>query len=159
MASPFAGFQDMRIRLVQSPAVMTLRDGPSGGGPPEVVVVELFAKGQGSSGSDRPSIEICSGAMGGFIVRWAALEQGQDWLTHADHLSWDDTGLRPAALRPGATCQAYLGDLTILPLRDGGLLGELEMAELGQPFGVGGIGKLIREAAGDKWAGTFKLSR
>lgn len=159
MASPFAGFQNMRVRLMRTAPVMSLRDGPSGGGPPEELVVELFAKGQGSGGSNRPSIEIGSGAMSGFIVRWAALQQGQDWLSHGDYLEWDDSGLRPDVLRPGATCEAYLGDLMILPLRAGGLLGELEMAELGQPFGVGGIGKLIREPAGDKWAGTFRVSR
>lgn len=160
MASPFSGFQNLRVVISQRRLAPSLRDGVTQQGPPEQVVVELFAKVQGSgSGGNLPSIEVGAGSCSGFIVRWAPLQQGQDWLTSGDYLRWTDDGLRPDLLTPGMTCRGFLGDLTLLPEQGGGQLGELEITELGQPFGVGGIGALIRAAAGDKFTGTWRASR
>lgn len=160
MASPFSGFQNLRILVAPSTAPMTLRDGvPTLPPPVDQCVVELFSKASGSSPAPRPSIEVATGSAGGFIVRWAPLDSNDHWLADAGVFSWDDSGLAPPLLRIGLVCRAFLGDLTILPDRTGGQLGELELTELGQPFGVGGIGKLIRTAAGDKWTGSFRQVR
>jgi hypothetical protein len=60
---------------------------------------------------------------------------------------------------PGASGQAVLTDLTVLPaLADGAEQGQLHILELSQPFGVGGIGMELREALGDKFRAALSTA-
>jgi hypothetical protein len=113
------------------------------------VVVEAFAKPQGRSEQDLPGVKAGSLMLEGFITRWALLGSAS-WLVAGASLTWDETGYRPAGMLPGATGQAVLSDLTVLPtLADGAEQGQLRILEF--PFGVGGIGSELREALGDKF--------
>jgi hypothetical protein len=113
------------------------------------VVVEAFAKPQGRSEQDLPGVKAGSLILECFITRWALLGSAS-WLVAGTSLTWDETGYRPAGMLPGATGQAVLTDLTVLPtLADGAEQGQLRILEF--PFGVGGIGNELREALGDKF--------
>jgi hypothetical protein len=60
---------------------------------------------------------------------------------------------------PGATGQAVLTNLTVLPtLGDGAEQGQLRILELSQPFGVGGIGIELRKALGDKFRAALSTA-
>jgi hypothetical protein len=147
MATDFAEYANLRM-LWQPPGTITnFRAGVPAAGP--AVVVEAFAKPQGRSEQDLPGVKAGSLMLEGFITRWALLGSAS-WLAAGASLTWDETGYRPAGMLPGATGQAVLTDLTVLPtLADGAEQGQLRILEL--PFGVGGIGSELREALGDKF--------
>jgi hypothetical protein len=147
MATDFAEYASLRM-LWQPPGTITsFRAGVPAAGP--AVVVEAFAKPQGRSEQDLPGVKAGSLILEGFVTRWAMLGSAS-WLAAGASLAWDETGYRPAGMLPGATGQAVLTDLTVLPtLADGAEQGQLRILEF--PFGVGGIGSELREALGDKF--------
>jgi hypothetical protein len=147
MATDFAEYANLRM-LWQPPGTITnFRAGVPAAGP--AVVVEAFAKPQGRSEQDLPGVKAGSLMLEGFITRWALLGSAS-WLVVGTSLTWNETGYRPAGMLPGATGQAVLTDLTVLPtLANGAEQGQLRILEF--PFGVGGIGSELREALGDKF--------
>jgi len=151
MATDFAEYANLRM-LWQPPGTITnFRAGVPAAGP--AVVVEAFAKPQGRSEQDLPGVKAGSLMLEGFIARWALLGSA-NWLVAGASLTWDETGYRPAGMLPGATGQAVLTDLTVLPtLADGTEQGQLRILEF--PFGVGGIGIELREALGEKFKGAL----
>jgi hypothetical protein len=127
--------------------ITNFRAGVPAAGP--AVVVEAFAKPQGRSEQDLPGVKAGSLMLEGFVARWALLGSA-NWLAAGSSLTWDETGYRPAGMLPGATGQAVITDLTVLPtLADGAEQGQLRILEF--PFGIGGIGSELREALGDKF--------
>jgi hypothetical protein len=152
MATDFAPYANLRM-LWQPPGTITnFRAGVPAAGP--AVVVEAFAKAKGRSEQDLPGVKAGDLILEGYLTRWALLGNAS-WLVAGASLNWNDTGYRPPGMLPGATGQAVLTNLTVLPtLADGAEQGKLRMLELSQPFGVGGIGIELREALGD----TFRAA-
>jgi hypothetical protein len=119
-------------------------------------VVEAFAKSQGRSEQDLPGVMAGSLILEGYLTRWALLGNA-NWLVASASLNWNETGYRPAGMLPGATGQAVLTDLTVLPtVADGAEQGQLRILEF--PYGVGGIGAELREALGDKFKAAFSTA-
>jgi hypothetical protein len=147
MTTDFAEYANLRMVWQPPGTITSFRAGVPAAGP--AVVVEAFAKPQGRSEQDLPGVKAGSLMLEGFITRWALLGSAS-WLVAGTSLTWDETGYRPAGMLPGATGQAVLSDLTVLPtLADGAEQGQLRILEF--PFGVGGIGSELREALGDKF--------
>jgi len=156
MATDFAPYANLRM-LWQPPGTITsFRSGVPAAGP--AVVVEAFAKGSGRSEQDLPGIKAGALIIEGYITRWALLGSAT-WQAAGSAFSWNETGYRPAGMLPGATGQAVLTDLTLLPtLADGSEVGQLRILELSQPFGIGGIGTELREALGDKFRAALSTA-
>ncbi|NBT76298.1 MAG: hypothetical protein EBT15_10095 [Betaproteobacteria bacterium] len=156
MATDFAPYANLRM-LWQPPGTITnFRAGVPAAGP--AVVIEAFAKAKGRSEQDLPGVKAGDLILEGYLTRWALLGNAS-WLVAGASLSWNDTGYRPAGMLPGATGQAVLTNLTMLPtLADGAEQGKLRMLELSQPFGVGGIGIELREALGDKFRAALSTA-
>jgi hypothetical protein len=149
MATDFAEYANLRMLWTPPGAITNFRAGVPAAGP--AVVVEAFAKSQGRSEQDLPGVMAGSLILEGYLTRWALLGSAS-WLAAGSSLSWNETGYRPAGMLPGAEGKAVLTNLSTLPtLADGTEQGQLRMLELGQPFGVGGIGIELREALGDKF--------
>jgi hypothetical protein len=147
MATDFAEYANLRMVWAPPGTITNFRAGVPADGP--AVVVEAFAKPQGRSEQDLPGVKAGSLMLEGFITRWALLGSA-NWLAAGSSLTWDETGYRPAGMLPGATGQAVITDLTVLPtLADGAEQGQLRILEF--PFGIGGIGSELREALGDKF--------
>ena len=156
MATDFAPYANLRM-LWQPPGTITsFRAGVPAAGP--AVVVEAFAKAKGRSEQDLPGVKAGDLILEGYLTRWALLGNAS-WLVAGASLSWNETGFRPAGMLPGATGQAVLTHLTVLPtLADGAEQGRLRMLELSQPFGVGGIGIELRVALGDKFRAALSTA-
>lgn len=154
MATDFAEYANLRMLWAPPGVITTLRDGVPAAGP--AVVVEAFVKAQGRSEQDLPGAKAGSLMLDGFITRWALLGNAS-WLVAGASLSWNETGYRPAGMLPGATGQAVLTDLTVLPtLADGAEQGQLRILEF--PYGVGGIGAELREALGDQFKAALSTA-
>jgi hypothetical protein len=156
MATDFAPYANLRM-LWQPPGTITsFRSGVPVAGP--AVVVEAFAKGSGRSEQDLPGVKAGALILEGYITRWALLGSAT-WQAAGSAFSWNETGFRPAGMLPGATGQAVLTHLTLLPtLADGSEVGQLRILELSQPFGIGGIGTELREALGDKFRAALSTA-
>jgi len=147
MATDFPEYANLRMLWAPPGTITNFRAGVPAAGP--AVVVEAFAKPQGRSEQDLPGVKAGSLMLEGFVARWALLGSA-NWLAAGSSLTWDETGYRPAGMLPGATGQAVITDLTVLPtLADGAEQGQLRILEF--PFGIGGIGSELREALGDKF--------
>ena len=154
MATDFAEYANLRMLWAPPGVITTLRDGVPAAGP--TVVMEAFVKPQGRSEQDLPGVKAGSLMLDGFITRWALLGNA-NWLVAGASLSWTETGYRPAGMLPGATGQAVMTDLTVLPtLADGAERGQLRILEF--PYGVGGIGAELREALGDKFKAALSTA-
>lgn len=159
MASPFADLANIRLRWERAGSgIPDLREGSAG--TVEALVIEAFAKVPSmASPSQLGGVQIGPGGITLYVTRWALLPPGADWLGTGAGWSWTETGLRPAGLRAGARLQAFKGDLGDLPVVAGGEDGWLEINDINPPFGDGGVGAEIRQAAGDKLVGTLTLAR
>ena len=156
MATDFAEYANLRMLWTPPGAITNFRAGVPAAGP--AVVVEAFAKSQGRSEQDLPGVMAGSLILEGYLTRWALLGSAS-WLAAGSSLSWNETGYRPAGMLPGAEGKAVLTNLSTLPtLADGTEQGQLRMLELGQPFGVGGIGIELREALGDKFRAALSTA-
>lgn len=154
MATDFAEYASLRMLWTPPGTITNFRSGVPAAGP--AVVVEAFAKPQGRSEQDLPGVKAGALILEGFITRWALLGNAS-WLVAGASLSWTETGYRPAGMLPGATGQAVLTDLSVLPtLADGAEQGQLRILEF--PFGVGGIGAELREALGDKFRAALSTA-
>ena len=154
MATDFAEYASLRMLWAPPGTITNFRAGVPAAGP--AVVVESFVKPQGRSEQDLPGVKAGSLILEGFITRWALLGSA-NWLAAGASLSWNETGYRPAGMLPGATGEAVLTDLTVLPtLADGAERGQLRILEF--PFGVGGIGIELREALGDKFRAALSTA-
>jgi hypothetical protein len=154
MATDFAEYANLRMLWTPPGAITNFRAGVPAAGP--AVVVEALAKPQGRSEQDLPGVKAGSLMLDGFITRWALLGSAS-WLVAGTSLNWNETGYRPNGMLPGATGQAVLTDLTVLPtLADGAEQGQLRILEF--PYGVGGIGAELREALGDKFKAALSTA-
>ena len=154
MATDFAEYANLRMLWQPPGTITTFRAGVPAAGP--AVVVEAFVKPQGRSEQDLPGVQAGSLMLEGFITRWALLGSAS-WLVAGASLSWTETGYRPTGMLPGATGQAVMTDLTVLPtLADGAERGQLRILEF--PYGVGGIGAELREALGDKFKAALSTA-
>lgn len=150
MASPFLrrGVHNLRFLWTPLGTVADLRGGVPKAGTP--VAIDLYAERSSRQEQDVPMIRAGSLILAGYICRWVELPEdgaltdaGTDW-------GWDDSGLMPSGLLPGATGRAFWGSLAALPTTTGGLQGEARVLELGGPYGTGGIGARVRQRAGDE---------
>jgi len=156
MATDFAPYANLRMLWRPPGTITSFRSGVPAAGP--AVVVEAFAKGSGRSEQDLPGVKAGALILEGYITRWALLGSAT-WQAAGSAFSWDETGYRPAGMLPGATGQAVLTNLTLLPtLADGSEVGQLRILELSQPFGIGGIGTELREALGDKFRAALSTA-
>lgn len=160
MPSPFAAYANLRLRFERrSQAIPNFRDGTHV--PTEIVVIDAWARSSGTGGDEQQTGGVAYGqfTLSGFLVRYAVLPPGSDWLGLGITWDWDDSGLRPLGLRAGDMLQACWGDLTGLPAVDDAEQGWLTLAQISHPYGSGGIGAMLRTAAGDKFAGVFSETR
>lgn len=160
MASPFAAYANLRLRFERrTDRIPRFRDG--GRVPTEIVVIDAWARSSETGGGEEQSGGLAFGQfmLTGFLVRYAVLPAGADWLGLGMTWEWDTTGLRPQGLRAGEKLEACWGDLTGLPAVDDAEMGWLTLSQISHPYGSGGIGARLRAAAGDKFAGTFAETR
>jgi hypothetical protein len=116
-------------------------------------VVECFAKAvsPNAQAGSLPSVDPMRLLLEGYITAWAVLPEDTIWLAAGSAFTWDTTGLAPAGLLPGAGGRGILTRLAALPtLTQPAQQGEVTITGLTEPFGVGGIGDLVRSELGDK---------
>jgi hypothetical protein len=160
MPSPFAPYANLRLRFERrSAAIPNFRDGSRV--PTEIVVIDAWARSTSEGGGEQQAGGLALGSFGlsGFLVRYAILPPGSDWLSLGMTWEWTETGLRPQGLQAGDKLQACWGDLSGLPAVDDAEMGWLTLSQISHPYGSGGIGAKLRAAAGDKFAGVFSESR
>lgn len=167
MATPFAPFANARLAWRRPTAPLAnLRDGVAGLAT-ETVVIEAFLKEttvsqqDGRSGGDRATaMVIDAAAVKGYITRWVVLPAGQSWLAAGTDWEWDETGVRPEGFRAnGAEAQLFRGVLAVLPATGGGTIHTIELQHVGSAYGDGGIGAVLREAAGDQFTALLREAR
>lgn len=160
MTSPFAAYANLRLRFERRrDAIPNFRDG--GRVPTDIVVIDAWARSNDAGGGEQQTGGIALGqfTLTGFLVRYAVLPPGSDWLSLGLSWPWVETGLRPPGLRAGETLEACWGDLSGLPAVDDAETGWLTLSQISHPYGSGGIGARLRTAAGDKFAGIFAETR
>lgn len=156
MPTPFAEFANCRMAWHRATSERTsLREGMRTA--TDSVVLEAKIKVQGPSGEqDSGGRSIGAGSCVGYITRWAVVPSGGGWLDTGASWAWNDTGLRPDELPRGEKLEAFIGKLSELPTTNQGEKGYITIATL---TGEGGIDAIKREAAGDKFTGTFAAGR
>ena len=166
MASPLAGFSNARLLWPQPAAApANFRQGPAAVSTTSVVI-ELFL---GASDKARPTVNPPSDGrqtvvnpmermVRGWVVRYATVPSGQDWLAAGSGWSWTATGLLPSSFAPSSTqdLRCYWGPLP--PSLITGRLCILNVAQVGGDHGTGGIGAIIQAAAGDSLLGTLSYA-
>lgn len=160
MASPFAAYANLRLRFERRTDVTpNFRDGARV--PMEIVVIDAWARSNEAGGGEQQTGGLAMGQfmLTGFLVRYAVLPSGADWLSLGITWPWVETGLRPDGLKAGEKLQACWGDLSGLPAVDDAETGWLTLSQISHPYGSGGIGARLRSAAGDKFAGVFAETR
>jgi hypothetical protein len=160
MATDLLLYSNLRMLWTPPGAISNFRSGVPAAGVP--IVIEAYIKGQGRAEQDLPGVTAGAVLMEGYITRWATVPTAGtpplriNWLSAASAFTWTDTGLRPAGLLPGAQGPAVLTKLASLPtLPTGAERGEIRLVEIGQPFGIGGIGDELRAELGDKIRAAF----
>lgn len=154
MATPFAPYANLRILWTPPGTIADFRSGVPAGGTP--IIIDAFGKSQGASDKELPGIAIGNVVYTGYITRWLELPEDASWLDNDEEWEWTDDGTRPDGLLPGASGKAFLGDLSSLPeVISGAERGVLTFSEIGQNYGVGGIGSIIRGEIGDKFKAGF----
>lgn len=160
MATPFAPYANARMRFDRrSSRIPNFRNG--GRVMSESVVLDVYVKlfvPQGTNNLEAGATELKSQFLSGYITRWAPLPNGSDWLSLGTSWAWNESGLKPEGLYSGTKLETYIGDLTLLPARDGSEVGYTEIRSAIYPFGVGGIGDMIRVVAGDKILGIYSFA-
>ena len=157
MATRFKSLANVRL-LWQQPGTIpaTFRQGarPT---TTAAVVIEAFLKGNSGGGeTPTPSAGIGGEPWSGYLTRWALLPTGASWLDIGSSWSWDETGTRPSGLRRGMSCQAFVGNLLLLPVVGAGIQGQMELSSLEGTYGVGGIGARLLPRTGERMAATFR---
>ena len=151
MATPLAPYANLRLLIAQPVAPANFRAGvPAAAGS---WVIEAFAKAAGpnAQAGNLPSIDPMRLLLEGYVTAWAVLPSNTSWLATASAFTWDTTGLAPAGLLSGAGGRGILTKLSALPtLTQPAQQGEVTITGLAEPFGVGGIGDLVRSELGDK---------
>lgn len=154
MATPFGPYANLRILWIPPGDITDFRSGvPSSGTP---VLIEAFAKALRTADQELPGIAIGNVIYEGYVTRWIELPEDATWLDNDEEWEWTDDGTRPEGLLPGASAKGFLGDLGSLPIvTDGAERGVVTFTQIGQNYGVGGIGSIIREKIGDKFEAGF----
>ena len=151
MATPLAPYANLRMLIPQPVAPADFRSGvPAADGS---WVIEAFAKAvsPNAQAGSLPSVDPMRLLLEGYITAWAVLPEDTIWLAAGSAFTWDTTGLAPAGLLPGAGGRGILTRLSALPtLTQPAQQGEVTITGLAEPFGVGGIGDLVRSELGDK---------
>ena len=156
MANDFLEYSNIRLLWTPHGTVTSLRQGVPATG--AAVVIDAFVKGDGINSKALDGKAEGSVTLSGYLTRYATLPTGVDWLAAAGAFSWQIGGLRPAGLLPAAQGPAFLGDLASLPtITAGGLRGTFKLADLGLPYGIGGIGAELRSELGDKISPRFSM--
>lgn len=160
MATPFLPFSNARLRFKRRTSrIPNFRDG--GSVPEQTVVMEAFVKlvFSAAQGFEQTgATEYKQQFMSGYITRYAAIPNGEDWLDAGANWNWDESGLKPDQLDSGQKCETYIGNLKNLPNTAGGEMGLTDFRSVILPFGVGGIGEIIRGTAGDRIDGVYVFS-
>lgn len=150
MPTPFAAYANLRIVWTPPGTITSLREGVVAAGTP--ILIEAFAKSTGRTEELTGGIQAGALVLEGFITRYATMGSGQTITTVASAFTWTDSGLRPPGLLPGADGTAFFGYVQNLPVITAGAeRGRMRFTQIGQDFGVGGIGALVRAETGDKF--------
>lgn len=166
MASPLAGFSNARLLWPQPAAApANFRQGPAAVSTTSVVI-ELFLSGNDKA---RPVINPAvegrqtvvnplERSVRGWVVRYATVPSGQDWLAAGTGWSWTATARLPASFDVSSTqdLRCYWGPLP--PSLITGRLCILNVAQVGGDHGTGGIGAIIQAAAGDSLLGSLQYA-
>lgn len=166
MPSPLAGFSNARLLWPQPAAApANFRQGPAAVSTTSVVI-ELFL---GASDKARPVINPAVEGrqtvvnplernVRGWVVRYATVPSGQDWLAAGTAWTWTATGLLPPSFDASSTqdLRCYWGPLP--PSLITGRLCILNVAQVGGDHGTGGIGAIIQAAAGDSLLGSLQYA-
>lgn len=166
MASPLANFSNARLLWPQPAAApANFRQGPAAVATTPIAI-ELFL-----SGSDQarptvnPAIEGRQTVVNpqernvrGWVVRYATVPTGQDWLSAGSGWSWTATARLPAGFDVSDTqdLRCYWGPLP--PNTSIGRLCVLNIRQVGGDHGTGGIGAIIQAAAGDSLIGSLSYA-
>lgn len=157
MATPFLQFANARMLFDRrTDRIPNFRDGARTS--KEQVVMEVWAKltfsaAQGTTVA--ASIELKQQFLTGYICRWAVIPNGTDWLSLGSAWKWDESGKKPDGLDSGEKVRTWIGDLGNLPAQDGSEQGFTDLRSVILAFGVGGIGEIIRDVAGDRIDGIY----
>lgn len=156
MPTPLAEFANCRMVWHRPTSVRTsLREGMRS--TTDTIVLEAKIKLQGPTGEqDSGGRSIGAGSCVGYITQWALIPVNSNWLEAGRSWTWNDSGLRPDGLSRGEKLEAFIGRLASLPAIGQGEKGYITIATL---MGEGGIDAIKREAAGDKFTGTFAAGR
>ena len=155
MTSPLADYLNARFHILPASASFNPLPGLE---TPVVMtpgyVVDLYAKH-----GDRDIIEkevrgstVSTIVLNGYCVRWTEIAAGpmpafEDELTGA---AWDESGRFPDSLLAGSDHPGCMLDPSVSPhgVQEQGMF---HFIRLRNPFGIGGIGKLIQEEIGDRF--------
>ena len=166
MASPVASFANARLLWLQpSAAPANFRQGPAAVAT-TAMVVELFLSGTDQARSTvKPTSEGRQTVVNpqersvrGWVVRYATVPTGQDWLSTGSGWSWTATARLPAGFDVSDTqdLRCYWGPLPPSPTT--GRLCVLNVHQVGGDHGTGGIGAIIQSAAGDQLLGSLSYA-
>ena len=166
MPTPFAPFANARIAWQRPTEPLTsLRDGVRPVAT-ETVVIEAYLEPPGGASSTASPLAwgptTAQGGQGrslsGYITRWAALGDGDDWLDAGAGWTWDDSGLRPTGMRAGQReHKAALVSIGDLPALERAEIGTIVLHTVGSPYGPGSVGGQITAQAGEFIAGEFRF--
>lgn len=160
MATPFGQFANGRMLFNRrTDRIPNFRDGARV--KTEQVVLDIFCKlvfsaAQGTATAG--ATELKQQFLSGYICRWAKIDAGNDWLDLGTSWNWIDTGKKPDGLDSGTKIKTWIGDVKNLPARDGGEEGLTDLRSVILPYGIGGIGEVIRDVAGDRIDGVYTFN-
>ena len=150
MATDFLEYSNLRL-LIGKPALAPadFRNGVQSG--TSSWIIHLFVKGQSSPSPSLPSITPNILTLRGYVTAWANLPSSTSWLAASTAFTWDESGLVPSGLLPGASGRGFRGNLNSLPtIVSPGYQGEATIVDIGGDFGPGGIGAELRSQLGDQ---------
>ena len=151
MATDLAPYANLRLLLPQPAAApQNFRSGVPAA--TASWVVECFAKRENTDlAGQLPSIDPRRSVLSGYITSWAVLPANTSWLAVRSAFTWNETGLTPAGLLPGAMGRGILTLLEALPtITQPTVQGEITVLAVADPFGPGGIGAELRQQLGDR---------
>ena len=146
MPTPLAFIKNARVLVTRAGS----RGGPDTGYavvPGQEILVRAYLKQVPSSNrsyyADKVDLSISTDIFEGYVVDWAEVPSGEDWKVWdpSGDATFDQTGIRPAELGHGQTCDFHYSDRTAKAS---------EVMENASGFGDEGIGSLLRSKIGDR---------
>jgi hypothetical protein len=166
MASPFAEVGNARLLWLQpGSAPANFRQGPAAVSTTRVVieaflraVVPTSPMGSAAVEGRQSVVNAVDRRVTAWIIRYATVPTGADWLAAGSAWTWTETGLLPAGLGASrADLQCYWGPLP--PSLATGRLGVFNLEQVGGDYGTGGIGAAVRAEAGDSIMGSLQFAQ